>query len=97
MRKSNVTHLPTAVPSKRGGLPWAHEMTAKAMDMVQQMETVSRKIADGRSTDQQHVDSDLRAVMRLFEWNLRQVLIVLDEVQVVIEEVEPSVEKAVNA
>ncbi len=103
MRKNKVTqlHPAKATPQKddlhRGTLPWAHDMTGQAMGMAQQLETVARRLSGMPGGETESGSTDLANIMSLFAENLSQVSELLEEVRIVMEDVDPSILKAVNA
>jgi hypothetical protein len=72
-------------------------MTGHAMGMVQQLETVARRLASMPGGDTESGSADLATIMGLFAENLQQVSDLLEEVRTVMEDADPSILKAVNA
>jgi hypothetical protein len=101
MRKNKVTELtvsqaPAKADYSRGTVPWGHDMTGQAMGMVQQLETVARRLAGMPGGEMPNEPADLANVMALFAENLQQVADMLDEVRTVMEDADPSILTAMN-
>jgi hypothetical protein len=101
MRKNKVTPLtvsqaPAKADYSRGTVPWGHDITGQAMGMVQQLETVARRLAGMPGDDTESGLADLTNVMALFAENLQQVADMLDEVRMVMEDADPTILTAVN-
>jgi hypothetical protein len=95
--KTKTTIATLDLPKK--DLAWAHDLTGMAMEMVHQLESLSRMmggISPKAGEDPQVEAKDIGFTMGLFAENLGRIGDLLDDVTVVMEEVDPSIHTAVN-
>jgi hypothetical protein len=98
MRQQKETVTPLhPVNLERGTLPWAHDLAGHGMEMPQQLEAVARRLSGMPGNDRETGPADLATIMGLFAENLQRISELWDEARLVMEDVDPSIPKAVNS